>query len=540
MTGAPLRKHPKPPDLVHREGTVAPLVPSATASHTKVSTRKPSTNVTAMVSKTAPPPHILALLLAWFTVAAPRLIPTSLVLVGLVRRWKQHRRSILAITCTWVACYLHSVRRVRLRIGGSAPQGSPPSSSTRRLAHIVRLCPSLTGMYWPTWCAPFSTLQVALLLCKEVRGRFLQRSCYQREVLQLQDGVCVALDWVAPSGEFANEVSSKSTHYPFGLSKAILPADADYGLDLAPVCVLLHGAFMDSSSTTMSDLARSLAAKGFPVVVMGRRGYGGFSIQSATDPMHIPKVSFYGFDEDLECALDVVAKRYPRRPIALVGFSCGSGFATRFTGNRRVPSAWEMDEENDKPSMQKSRLLCVVAYDGAYDASPAGGPVALLRWPYTWIVNLSVKFFYVLRHYEVLIKAGYSETAHSILNPCLGLVETYQETLTLSGQKTVEEFLQVHQPKLSGINVPSLLVNSRDDPICVWENVEHSFNDILDNPNIAHADMFCGTHGCKFGFLGFSSYMEAMVGEFVAASWHEWQAVHRSSKDYIAESAQGA
>eukprot|EP00971_Amphidinium_carterae_P049275 971201-Amphidinium_carterae.1 len=29
--------------------------------------------------------------LTLFTVAAPRLIPTSLVLVGLVRRWKQHR-----------------------------------------------------------------------------------------------------------------------------------------------------------------------------------------------------------------------------------------------------------------------------------------------------------------------------------------------------------------------------------------------------------------------------------------------------------------
>jgi len=498
-----------------------------------------------MVPNISPPPHILALLLAWFTVAAPRLIPTSLVLIGLVRRWKQHRRSLVAISLTWVACYLHSVRRIRLRIGGA---GTPSSALGRRLAHIVRLCPSLTSLYWPTWYAPFSTMQVALLLCKEARGRFLQRSCYTREVLPLDDGVCIALDWVEPPASdseckrVASQKATQEQQCPFVLPKALLPYESAEGPALAPVCVLLHGAFMDSSSITMSDLARSLAARGFPVVVMGRRGYGGLSIESTSDSKHLPKVSFYGFDEDLRCVLDAVAKRHPRRPVALVGFSCGSGFATRFTGNQSIQSAWETSADardaSSAPSTPKSRLLCMIAYDGAYDASPEGGPVALLRWPYTWIVNCSVKFFYVLRHYDALRRAGFADVAHRLLNPFLNLQETYRETLHLSGAKTVDEFLKMQQPRLSGINIPSLLVNSRDDPICVWENVEHAFSDILANPNIAHAEMFCGTHGCKFGFLGFSSLMEQVVGEFVAASWHEWQATHNSHQN-IALSDEG-
>jgi len=82
--------------------------------------------------------------------------------------------------------------------------------------------------------------------------------------------------------------------------------------------------------------------------------------------------------------------------------------------------------------------------------------------------------------------------------------------------------------------VLTLLVNSRDDPICVWDNVEYSMQGIFSNPNPAHADLYCGTHGCKFGFLAFSSHMEAMVGEFVLGSWHEW---HRKRQAAAAAAA---
>merc|ERR1712003_433573 len=101
------------------------------------------------------------------------------------------------------------------------------------------------------------------------------------------------------------------------------------GMHKAPVCVLLHGAFQDSVSVTITDLARHMASKGMPVVAMNRRGYGGLPLQ---DPD--AKLAMFGFDEDLDEVLAVVQERYPGRHAAIIGFSCGSGFAWRYAGSR--------------------------------------------------------------------------------------------------------------------------------------------------------------------------------------------------------------
>jgi len=339
-------------------------------------------------------------------------------------------------------------------------------------------------------------MQVLLLLLKEVRGRLLERNPYRREPLQLRDGVWIALDWV------------DADPVPMG------------GPDL-PVCVLLHGAFMDSSSVTMSDMARTLAARGFPSVVMNRRGYGGISLDGAASA----RVSFYGFDEDLDDVLEAVARREPGRAVAVIGFSCGAAFALRYAGNRGGLSAWSgRGSTSRSPEGRKlPPLLCVVSSDGGYDASPQGAP-AYIRWPYSWIVNWSIKYFYVFRHRHPLRKAGLSDVVRRLLRVITGLRYTYKEHMHLCGLDSVDSFLDVQQSRLKGIEVPSLLINSRDDPICSWDHVEGWIKEITSNPNLAHAEMYCGTHGCKYGFWGFSSHGDTMIGEFVAASFAEWRA----------------
>jgi len=463
--------------------------------------------------ETSPPPHIFALLLGWFVVAGPRVGPTAFLISAIYARLKDRvrRRFILGAYMAWMLNYLFHVRPVRLRLGceddgGRVPDHRVPSAAAivrARMVHIVRKCPSLSQWYWPTWCAPQSLLQVLLLLLKEVRARVLERNPYRRQILTLKDNAKIALDWVPPRMSVANQAE-------------------------LPVCVLLHGAFMDSSSVTMSDLARSLAAKGFPTVVMNRRGYGGIGIHGVENP----RLALFGLDEDLDEAMLAIADAEPGRQVAIIGFSCGSGFATRYAGSRGHLSAWNSDSLRqsdssssnvDRTEQRMPRILCMVGMDGGYDASVEHGPAARLAWPYSFIINYTLKYFYVVRHWRPLKDAGKWQVMKRILNPMKGIVETYHESIALTGAEDTQEFIKLQNPVLHSIKVPSLLINSRDDPICVWDNVEYALDDITANPHIAHAELYCGTHGCKYNFLGFSSISESMISEFVHASLGEWK-----------------
>ena len=85
---------------------------------------------------------------------------------------------------------------------------------------------------------------------------------------------------------------------------------------------------------------------------MNRRGYGDQRLVPET-----ARVTLFGFDEDLDEVLLEVNRVAPQRPIALIGFSCGSGFAGRYGALRSHLSAWE-----EKKSRCKSipSLLCIV------------------------------------------------------------------------------------------------------------------------------------------------------------------------------------
>jgi len=77
--------------------------------------------------------------------------------------------------------------------------------------------------------------------------------------------------------------------------------------------------------------------------------------------------------------------------------------------------------------------LCTVAYDGDYDASPEAGPAALIRWPYNWIINWNLKYFYVFRHRQALRTAGLAALVRRLLSPMSGFGSTYRNSMPLCG-----------------------------------------------------------------------------------------------------------
>jgi len=405
----------------------------------------------------------------------------------------------------WTLYYIWGLRRVRLHT--SKGHRKKRDDASGRLSRIVSACPSLSAIYWPPWFAPGPYMQVALLGLKELRARLLQRSPYSRQLLTLRDGTQIALDWVLPGG-----------------------AAADQKL---PVCVLLHGAFMDSTSATMRDLARHLADAGFPTVVMNRRGYGGMSI-SADEP----GLAMFGLDEDLDEVLAAVGAREPGRPVAIVGFSCGSGFAGRYCGKREMLSVWSSPESQRgtlAPEVKRAgfpRILCGVAYDPGYNVSPDGAP-SKVRPPASWVVGLGMRYFYVFRHRKELRSKSpsFNNLVGTLLSPRHGIVKTYRLQRRLCGANDSSDFLQKQQPLVEEVEMPCLLINSRDDPVCVWENVVEHMPDIMSNPNLVLAELARGSHGCKFDFWGRKNVAHDMIKEFVAASWHVWKEPQRRHAD---------
>lgn len=299
------------------------------------------------------------------------------------------------------------------------------------------------------------------------------------------DTAQIALDWVEPR---------KGTACPDG-----------------PVCILLHGAIQASVSATMKDMAVELANRGLTAVVMNRRGYGGLKLEVDT-----ARMTLYGIDEDLDEVLLEVGRRYPKRSVALVGFSCGSCFAVRYAVLRAHLSAWAQDAECGL-SKTIPRLLCVVSYDNGYcvDKAPARVPR-----PYCWALDLAFRYQYVFRHYATWLQKSRScaQVVEAAMSPTRSFMEVYYDVTKLAGFGCRKKWRDKQQSVLGDVDLPCLLVNSRDDPISVWDNVEDHRAEIESNPYLALADLHRGAHGCKFGFLGFRSFGNEMIAEFVLAA----------------------
>jgi hypothetical protein len=138
-------------------------------------------------------------------------------------------------------------------------------------------------------------------------------------------------------------------------------------------------------------------------------------------------------------------------------------------------------------------------------------------------MNWGLKYWYGFLHRRSLqeVSADFSEAVRRVMNPFANLAETYSIMQHLSGAKNERDWHEMQQPRTQDINVPSLLINSRDDPMAKWENTEHLMETIVSNPNLVLAEMNCGAHFCKYNFSGAVSVHDAMIGEFVLSSWHE-------------------
>eukprot|EP00438_Fugacium_kawagutii_P020161 Skav209783 [mRNA] locus=scaffold9:618069:625030:- [translate_table: standard] len=266
---------------------------------------------------------------------------------------------------------------------------------------------------------------------------------------------------------------------------------------------------------------------------MNRRGYGDLTMDAST-----ARVTLFGFDEERQLMLEV-NRKLPGHPIAVIGFSCGSGvwrseagFAGRYGALRSHLSAWT-DSWDICRSLSRR---CEVGYDPGFHVMNAMKKVPV---PYRWGLDLAFRYQYVYRHREtwrqkspasaeVVEATGAAQQA--VLDPGKSFIEAYRNVTKLSGRFGCSNtWLEKQQPSLEDMKVPCLLINSllvsKDDPICVWENVEEHASHIATNPYLALAELQLWPHcgqACKwFDLWGFNSVGNRMISDFVMASWAE-------------------
>jgi pimeloyl-ACP methyl ester carboxylesterase len=271
---------------------------------------------------------------------------------------------------------------------------------------------------------------------------------------------------------------------------------------------MLHGALQDSRSITMASPARHFASLGSPAVIMNRRGYGGTELQQ-------PRMAIFGFDDDLDDVLAAVERLFPGRPVAIFGFSAGSLYAARWAARRASQSAW-----------RGGPLLCTVLLDCGFDPDPyQESPV---HFPFNFGVNLGLKWQYGVRHRQSFARSPSGLRRRSVDKVIFSpkLESSYVETVGLAGGElgsSVDAWHEYMQADFSALPLPTLVINSRDDPICAVRNLERYRHRLMQSPNVCLVELEAGSHGCKFSFSGGETIANRLASEFIMAAAGEWR-----------------
>ena len=209
-----------------------------------------------------------------------------------------------------------------------------------------------------------------------------------------------------------------------------------------PVLVALHT--ITGSGDALRRFVSSIRAQlGWTVAACNRRGH-------ADLPLTAPTVNTMGSTADFRRQLDAIEARRPGSPLYAVGVSAGSGLLVRYLGEAGT----------------SSRIRAGVALCPAYDLRDAFRFARLLYDKYLTRKLLS---FFVYRNRQVLGRIpGYDDCAAST-----SMADFHDRLYPLAGFESREAYYRASNPMevAAGVEVPMLVVNSADDPVCVARNV---------------------------------------------------------------------
>ncbi|ETV67142.1 hypothetical protein, variant 5 [Aphanomyces astaci] len=148
----------------------------------------------------------------------------------------------------------------------------------------------LTQAYVPPWYATNAHVQLFMFcLLPQVDVH-----TYDRELVAMEDGGQVALDWIAST----------------------LPPSA-------PIVLVLHT--LAGCSQDMREFCHAATSSGYRAVVFNKRGHGQSKLTT-------PRLQAFGCTSDMKAVLAHVQSTFPGVPVVGVGYSAGAGLLSSYLG----------------------------------------------------------------------------------------------------------------------------------------------------------------------------------------------------------------
>lgn len=286
---------------------------------------------------------------------------------------------------------------------------------------ILKLCPSLASTYFPSLLSCWSNhIQIAFYIISNNIRKFLNQTRWRSEICVLEDGEQIHLDWALsddPLAECGLTESRSST----------------------PIVMINPGA-LGNSEKLLGQWVMKAHSRGWIVCCNNRRGH--------VLPLTRSKWNFFGSVKDTQyITRNYILKRRPNAKLLMIGISAGSGLLCRFFGE------------------EDSLFLAGFGLNPGYDISVCMGRV---ETPYQGILLNGVKKF-IKENAEMLQNViGYQECLNA-----KNLQEFFDNAYAMAGYTSKGEYYDKECPTRVVKNIQNhvLVVNSQDDPVCVYQNV---------------------------------------------------------------------
>lgn len=347
----------------------------------------------------------------------------------------------------------------------------PTEMNTR----IASKCPSLKEYTAPFWAIGPIAQSVFSKFLSRKDASAAKKYQYERECIELHDGVSVALDW----------------------------RQTPNMTDDTPIVMLFHGLGGDSTMSNMQTTSLYLLQHGYRVVVYNRRGHGGMSIMSSKGSVSNLTQAFpqhYQLD-DAVCAVAHVHKRYPLAPKILVGYSAGANLATHVAAEPDTPFVGFVSASNPYCVLQAAKLI------------KQNQPMCNL------LMATCVKeiIYSQLKELQQLLLP--EEVRKLTSCRCLRKLD---DTLAryLYGYEGVDEYHQVVscKDKLKQIKIPMLAIGNDDDLVVDNSLLKYVEDAALENPNIMAVRTQRGGHlGWIQGMSTSPSWLHTVTKEWIDA-----------------------
>lgn len=226
---------------------------------------------------------------------------------------------------------------------------------------------------------------------------------------------------------------------------------------------------------------------GWRVVLCVRRGH-------AELPLTQPQFNIFGSVDDTHEQLEVIQTRFPESALYGVGSSAGSGLLVRYLGT----------------TGSASKLRAAFAYCPGYNTDSGFD---------------HIQPFYSRSMAKKLLRKFVEPNAQSIshlptfnrLRSAQDLSEFNRHAFEFAGYKSFEEYAHDINPMrvFTQINIPMMVLNAEDDPVCNIQNVAPYLDTMRNMPNVILVTTAQGSHCAHYEGWRAKSWAGRLIGQYL-------------------------